>query len=189
MTVSLTRSSSALNYSSLVDRIGGRDWVKKNQMEPMPGFQWDRNSRGEMLRHGIVKLNDYCVLIVVIPFCRFGGKTQYSGDFLGSTAKTKHLWLERDGRGGQDVAGVFFLDEGDYPEVGALPRGVYLQFGLGGEGGSVVFVRGAQLAEQADDRSVVQVVTGVFAGAHRGMQALFGDGQPDFRRIRGSDGG
>ncbi len=58
------------------------DWVKKNRMEPMPGFQWDRNNRGEMLRHGIVKLNDYCVLIVVIPFCRFGGKTQYSGDLF-----------------------------------------------------------------------------------------------------------
>ena len=50
-------------------------WVKKNHVEPMPGFKWDRN-RGEMLRHGIIKLNDYCVLIVVIPFCRFGGKIQ-----------------------------------------------------------------------------------------------------------------
>ena len=58
------------------------DWVKKNHMEPMPAFQWDRNSRGEMLRHGIIKLNDYCVLIVVIPFCRFGGKIQYSGDLF-----------------------------------------------------------------------------------------------------------
>ena len=59
-----------------------RDWVKKNHMEPMPGFQWDRNSRRDMLRHGIVKLNDYCVLIVVMPFCRFGGKIQYSGDLF-----------------------------------------------------------------------------------------------------------
>jgi len=58
------------------------DWVKKNHMEPMPGFQWDRNSRGQMLRHGIIKLNDYCVLIVVIPFCRFGGKIQYNGDLF-----------------------------------------------------------------------------------------------------------
>ncbi|HEY6621218.1 MAG TPA: hypothetical protein VIY68_16850 [Steroidobacteraceae bacterium] len=58
------------------------DWVKKNHMEPMVGFQWDRNSRGEMLRHGIIKLNDYCVLIVVIPFCRFGGKIQYNGDLF-----------------------------------------------------------------------------------------------------------
>jgi hypothetical protein len=58
------------------------DWVKKNHMEPMPGFQWDRNSRGEMLRHGIVKLNDHCVLVVVIPFCRFGGEIQYSGDLF-----------------------------------------------------------------------------------------------------------
>jgi hypothetical protein len=58
------------------------DWVKKNHMEPMPGFQWDRNSRGAMLRYGIVKLNDYCVLIVVMPFCRFGGKIQYSGDLF-----------------------------------------------------------------------------------------------------------
>lgn len=58
------------------------DWVKKNHMEPMPGFQWDRNSRGQMLRHGIIKLNDYCVLVVVIPFCRFGGKIQYNGDLF-----------------------------------------------------------------------------------------------------------
>jgi hypothetical protein len=58
------------------------DWVKKNHMEPVTGFQWDRNSRGELLRHGIIKLNDYCVLIVVIPFCRFGGKIQASGALL-----------------------------------------------------------------------------------------------------------
>jgi hypothetical protein len=58
------------------------DWVKKNHMEPVPGFQWDRNSRGQMLRHGIIKLNDYCVLVVVIPFCRFGGKIQYNGDLF-----------------------------------------------------------------------------------------------------------
>ncbi|MDP9011565.1 MAG: hypothetical protein M3O41_02695 [Pseudomonadota bacterium] len=57
-------------------------WVKKNHVEPMPGFKWNRNNRGEMLRHGIVKLNDYCVLIVVIPFCRFGGKIQYSDDLF-----------------------------------------------------------------------------------------------------------
>jgi hypothetical protein len=58
------------------------DWVRKNHMEPMPGFQWDRSSRGQMLRHGIIKLNDYCVLIVVIPFCQFGGKIQYNGDLF-----------------------------------------------------------------------------------------------------------
>jgi hypothetical protein len=58
------------------------DWVKKNHLEPMPSFQWDRSSRGELLRHGIVKLNDYCVLVVVIPFCRFGGKIQYNGDLF-----------------------------------------------------------------------------------------------------------
>jgi len=59
-----------------------RDWVKKNHLEPMPGFQWDPSSRREMLRHGIVKLNDYCVLIIVMPFCRFGGKIQYNGDLF-----------------------------------------------------------------------------------------------------------
>ena len=57
-------------------------WVKKNHMQPMPNFQWDRSSRGQMLRHGIIKLNDYCVLVVVIPFCRFGGKIQYDGDLF-----------------------------------------------------------------------------------------------------------
>jgi hypothetical protein len=57
-------------------------WIKKNHMQPMPGFQWDRTTRGEMLRHGIIKLNDYCVLVVVIPFCRFGGKIQYNGDLF-----------------------------------------------------------------------------------------------------------
>jgi hypothetical protein len=58
------------------------DWVKKNHMEPVPSFQWDRSSRGQMLRHGIIKLNDYCVLVVVIPFCRFGGKIQYNGELF-----------------------------------------------------------------------------------------------------------
>jgi hypothetical protein len=58
------------------------DWVKKNHFQPMQGFQWDRNSRGQMLLHGIIKLNDYCVLVVVIPFCRFGGKIQYNGDLF-----------------------------------------------------------------------------------------------------------
>jgi hypothetical protein len=67
------------------------DWVKKNHMEPMPGFQWDRNSRREMLRHGIVKLNDYCVLIVVMPFCRFGGKIQYNGDLFKNMRDPKPL--------------------------------------------------------------------------------------------------
>ena len=58
------------------------EWVKQNHFEPMPGFKWDKNSRGEMLRHGIIKLNDYCVLVVVIPFCRFGGKIHYNGDLF-----------------------------------------------------------------------------------------------------------
>jgi hypothetical protein len=58
------------------------EWVKKNHLQPMPGFQWDQSSRGQMLRHGIIKLNDYCVLVVVIPFCRFGGKIQYNGDLF-----------------------------------------------------------------------------------------------------------
>jgi hypothetical protein len=66
-----------------------RDWVKKNHMEPMPGFQWDRNSRRDMLRHGIVKLNDYCVLIVVMPFCRFGGKIQYNGELFKNMRDSK----------------------------------------------------------------------------------------------------
>jgi hypothetical protein len=57
-------------------------WVKKNHMEPMPSFQWDRSSRGQMLRHGIIKLNDYCVLVVIVPFCGFGGKIQYNGDLF-----------------------------------------------------------------------------------------------------------
>jgi len=34
------------------------------------------------------------------------------------------LWFECSGGGGEDVAGVFFLDHGDYSEVGALPSGV-----------------------------------------------------------------
>jgi hypothetical protein len=67
------------------------DWVKKNHMEPMPAFQWDRNSRRELLRHGIVKLNDYCVLIVVMPFCRFGGKIQYNGDLFKNMRDPKSL--------------------------------------------------------------------------------------------------
>jgi hypothetical protein len=56
-----------------------RPWPHRLRLAPVPGFQWDRSSRGEMLRQGIFKLNDYCVLVVVIPFCRFGGKIQYNG--------------------------------------------------------------------------------------------------------------
>ncbi len=80
---SIAQAGKEKNYRGLSSLTPEQlDWVKKNHMEPMPGFQWDRNSRGEMLRHGIIKLNDYCVLIVVIPFCRFGGKIQYNGDLF-----------------------------------------------------------------------------------------------------------
>jgi hypothetical protein len=37
-----------------------------------------------------------------------------------------NLWLEWGRGGSQDVAAVFFLDERDYPEAGALPGGVQL---------------------------------------------------------------
>jgi hypothetical protein len=80
---SIAQAAKQKNYRDLSSLTPEQlDWVKKNHMEPMPGFKWDRTSRGEMLRHGIVKLNDYCVLIVVIPFCGFGGKIQYSGDLF-----------------------------------------------------------------------------------------------------------
>jgi hypothetical protein len=80
---SLARAAKDKSYRDLSSLTPEQlDWVKENHMEPMPGFQWDRSSRGQMLRHGIVKLNDYCVLIVVIPFCRFGGKIQYNGDLF-----------------------------------------------------------------------------------------------------------
>ena len=75
-----TKEKSYRDLSNLtLDQL---EWLRKNHMEPMPDFHWDRNSRGELLRHGIVKLNDYCVLVVVIPFCRFGGKIQYDGDLF-----------------------------------------------------------------------------------------------------------
>ena len=80
---SIAQAAKERNYRDLSSLTREQlDWVKKNHMEPMPEFQWDRNSRGQMLRHGIIKLNDYCVLIVVIPFCRFGGKIQYNGDLF-----------------------------------------------------------------------------------------------------------
>jgi hypothetical protein len=80
---SIAQAAKEKNYRDLSSLTPEqRDWVKKNHMEPMPGFQWDPNSRREMLRHGIVKLNDYCVLIIVMPFCRFGGKIQYNGDLF-----------------------------------------------------------------------------------------------------------
>jgi hypothetical protein len=80
---SIAQAGKEKNYRDLSSLTPEQlDWVKKNHMEPMPAFQWDRSSRGEMLRHGIIKLNDYCVLIVVIPFCRFGGKIQYNGDLF-----------------------------------------------------------------------------------------------------------
>jgi hypothetical protein len=80
---SIAQAAKQQNYRDLSSLTPEqRDWVKKNHMEPMPGFQWDRNSRRDMLRHGIIKLNDYCVLIVVMPFCRFGGKIQYDGDLF-----------------------------------------------------------------------------------------------------------
>jgi len=44
-----------------------------------------------MLRHGIIKLNDYCVLIVVMPFCRFGGTIQYNGDLFKNMRDPKAL--------------------------------------------------------------------------------------------------
>jgi len=59
-----------------------RDWITRNNLQPMPEFHWDKNSRREMLRHGIIKLNDYCVLVLVIPFCNFGGKIQYDGELF-----------------------------------------------------------------------------------------------------------
>jgi len=58
------------------------DWLNRNHLEPAPGFHWDRNSRRDMLRHGIFKINDYCVLVVALPFCNFGGKIQYDGDLF-----------------------------------------------------------------------------------------------------------
>jgi hypothetical protein len=80
---SIAQASKEKNYRDLSGLTKSQlDWVKKNHMEPTPSFAWDRNSRGEMLRHGIIKLNDYCVLIVVMPFCRFGGKIQYNGDLF-----------------------------------------------------------------------------------------------------------
>ena len=80
---SIAQTTKQKNYRDLSSLTREQlEWVKKNHMEPMPGFKWDRNSRGELLRHGIIKLNDYCVLIVVIPFCRFGGTIQYSGDLF-----------------------------------------------------------------------------------------------------------
>ncbi len=80
---SINQAEKEKNYRDLSSLTPEQlDWVRKNHMEPMPGFQWDRNSRGQMLRHGIIKLNDYCVLIVFIPFCRFGGKIQYNGDLF-----------------------------------------------------------------------------------------------------------
>jgi hypothetical protein len=80
---SIAKAAKDKSYHDLSSLTPGQlDWIKKNHMEPMPGFQWDRNSRGQMFRHGIIKLNDYCVLIVVIPFCQFGGKIQYNGDLF-----------------------------------------------------------------------------------------------------------
>jgi hypothetical protein len=80
---SIAQATKERNYRDLSSLTPEQlEWVKKNHLEPMPGFKWDRNSRGELLRHGIIKLNDYCVLVVVIPFCRFGGKIQYSGDLF-----------------------------------------------------------------------------------------------------------
>jgi hypothetical protein len=80
---SIAQAAKEQNYRDLSSLTPEqRDWVKKNHMEPTPGFPWDRNSRRDMLRHGIVKLNDYCVLIVVMPFCRFGAKIQYNGDLF-----------------------------------------------------------------------------------------------------------
>ncbi|MDP9090210.1 MAG: hypothetical protein M3O26_15880 [Pseudomonadota bacterium] len=80
---SIAQATKEKNYRDLSGLTAEQlEWVKNNHMEPVPGFQWDRNSRGEILRHGIVKLNDYCVLIVVIPFCWFGGKIQYRGDLF-----------------------------------------------------------------------------------------------------------
>jgi hypothetical protein len=81
---SLARTAKEKSYRDLSSLTPEQlDWIKKNHLKPVPGFQWDRSSRREMLRHGIIKLSDYCVLIVVIPLCSFGGKIQYNGDLFG----------------------------------------------------------------------------------------------------------
>jgi hypothetical protein len=78
---SMSQAAKERNYLDLSSLTREQlDWIKKNYLEPMPGFQWNQSSRREMLWHGFIKLNDYCVLNVVIPFCRFGGKLQYCGD-------------------------------------------------------------------------------------------------------------
>jgi hypothetical protein len=80
---SLAQADKEMNYRDLSNLTPEQlDWVKRNHMVAMPEFQWDRNSRSEALRHGMIKINDYCVLIVVIPFCKFGGKIQYNGDLF-----------------------------------------------------------------------------------------------------------
>lgn len=80
---SIARAAREANYRDLSSLTSEQlAWVKENHMEPAPGFKWDRNSRRELLRHGIIKLNDYCVLILVIPFCRCCGAIQYDGDLF-----------------------------------------------------------------------------------------------------------
>jgi hypothetical protein len=58
------------------------EWIKKNHMEPMPpGFHW-HHRRVEFDSKTVLPIfwiNDYCVLIGVFPFCRWGGKIQQDG--------------------------------------------------------------------------------------------------------------
>jgi hypothetical protein len=49
------------------------EWIRRNQMRPMPpGFHWDHRRRDNGNPLGVFWIGEHCVIIAIIPFCRFG---------------------------------------------------------------------------------------------------------------------
>ncbi len=60
-----------------------QEWLRRNHMEPMTAeFPWDRRRRDNGNPLGVFWINEYCVIVVLIPFCRWGGRVDPNGDLF-----------------------------------------------------------------------------------------------------------
>lgn len=58
-------------------------WVRNNHMQQMSSdFAWDHRTRDNGNPLGLFWINEYCVIVVMIPFCRWGGKIVPNGDLF-----------------------------------------------------------------------------------------------------------
>jgi hypothetical protein len=68
------------------------EWLQKNNMKRMHSdFAWDHRRRDNGNPLGLFWINDYCVIVVMIPFCRWGGKIQPNGNLF------DHMYDSKDG--------------------------------------------------------------------------------------------